>query len=95
MSEPVAIEIFLPSLLVPAAGGKSSVIVEAATVQGCLDALIAAHPGVGPHLFDDAGVLRQHVNVFWNERSTRWLDSLEQPVQPGDTITVLQAVSGG
>ncbi len=95
MSDAVAVEFFLPSLLRPAVGGQSSVTVEATTLQGCLDALISAHPQVGPHLFDDGGKLRQHVNIFWNDQSTRWLDSLDVAVNPRDTITVLQAVSGG
>ncbi len=95
MTDPIAVEIFLPSILHPAAGGQSSVNVEATTVQGCLDALAAAHPQIATHLFDDGGALRQHVNIFWNDRSTRWLESLDVAVSPGDSITVLQAVSGG
>ncbi len=32
---------------------------------------------------------------FHNEDNTRWLDSLAVPVREGDTLTILQAVSGG
>lgn len=91
----VAVEIFLPSILHDAAGGSSSVTVEATTWQGCVDALLAAYPRIEPHLFDDDGALREHVNIFLNERSSRWLTSLDEPVRPGDTITILQAISGG
>ena len=30
-----------------------------------------------------------------NSANTRWLDSIDVPVNEGDTITILQAVSGG
>lgn len=32
---------------------------------------------------------------FHNDENTRWLDDLDRPVRPGDTITIIQAVSGG
>lgn len=94
-SVPVNVEIFLPSIVRQATGGQTAVRVEASTVQGCIDALLARHPLVRPHFFDDAGVLREHVNIFWNDQNGRWLDSLDVPVAAGDTITILQAVSGG
>ena len=94
-AEPVTVEIFLPSLLHQAADGRSAVTVEASTFQGCLDALLAAYPLIGPHLFDDTGALRQHVNIFFNDQNSRWLDDWDRPVRRRDTITILQAVSGG
>lgn len=93
--QPVAVEIYLPSILRQATGGRTAVTVEASTFQGCLDALLAEYPLVRPHVFDDAGALREHVNIFLNDQNSRWLETLEVPVSTGDTITVLQAVSGG
>ncbi|MEM8932970.1 MAG: MoaD/ThiS family protein [Acidobacteriota bacterium] len=95
MNEPISVEIFLPSLLHATVGGRSAVTVEAATFQSCLDALVATYPLVGPHLFDDGGTLREHVNIFFNDQNSRWLDDWNQSVRAGDTITILQAVSGG
>lgn len=95
MSQPIAVKVFLPSLLYQAASGQASVTVEATTWQECLDALLARYPLIRPHLFDDQGSLRQHVNIFMNDQNSRWLKSLDQPVRSGDTITILQAISGG
>ena len=94
MSAP-RLSIELPSLLHAAAGGASRVAVEATTLRAALDALIACHPGLGPHLFDDAGELRPHVNLFLGERNVRWLDGWDEPIRDGDTLLILQAVSGG
>ena len=92
---PVPIEIFLPSLLHQAAGGRSTVAVEASTFRGAIDTLLAEHPRIRPHLFDDTGTLREHVNIFFNDRNSRWLESWDQPVRERESITILQAVSGG
>jgi len=85
----------LPSLLGPVVNGADSVGVEGGTVAEVLAALVAAHPALKVHLFDETGGFRRHVLCFHNDANTRWLDSLDVPVADGDTITILQAVSGG
>lgn len=85
----------LPSLLSPIVNGSRTVPVEAATVKDSLQALVERHPALAVHLFDETGNLRQHVLCFHNDINTRWVESLETPVEDGDTITIIQAVSGG
>ncbi|MFG0318737.1 MAG: MoaD/ThiS family protein [Planctomycetota bacterium JB042] len=68
--------------------------VEAATVRGALDALIERHPTVGPLLLDERGAVRRHVLCVWNDRQLR-PDALDRPVEDGDVVRVMQAVSGG
>lgn len=91
----VRVTIELPSLLGAAAGGERSIGVEADTLAGALAALVERHPALDTHLFDEAGGLRQHVLCFLNERNSRWLESQDVELSDGDTITILQAVSGG
>jgi molybdopterin converting factor small subunit len=73
----------------------SSVVVKAETLRGALEELIRRHPVLHVHLFDENGAFRRHVLCFHNEENTGWLDGLDQPVGAGDTITIIQAVSGG
>lgn len=89
------VRIELPGLLRPAADGGASLRVEARTLRGALDALVGRHPALRVHLFDEQGALRQHVLCFHNRTNTRWLETLDVPLAEGDTITFLQAVSGG
>lgn len=89
------IPVTVPSLLADCTGGARDVTVEATTLQGALDALVAAYPLLRPHLFDESGALRTHVNVFLNDDNARWLDDWNAELAPGDTVTVIQAVSGG
>ena len=89
------IPVSLPSLLQPAAEGQAEVTVQAETFQGALDALLDHYPLLRRHLYEESGALREHVNIFWNDQNVRWLTDFSAPLQPGDTITILQAVSGG
>ncbi|MHC4415995.1 MAG: MoaD/ThiS family protein [Planctomycetota bacterium] len=89
------VTIELPSVLSPIIDGGRSVDVEADTVTGALRALIERHPALDVHLFDETGELRRHVLCFHNRTNTRWLESAEVPLADRDTITILQAVSGG
>jgi len=89
------VTVSLPSLLAGCTGGERDVVVEAATLEGCVEALLADYPLLRPHLLDDAGKLREHVNLFLNDQNVRWIDDWGRELRPGDTVTVIQAVSGG
>lgn len=83
----------LPGLLAQAVGAKR-VDVEGRTLAEALEAL-RAHPRLGPQLFEESGALRPHVLCFLNDVNTRWLDDLSAPLEDGDELNILQAVSGG
>lgn len=90
-----SIEVHLPTLLRAAAEGKTSVRVEATTFGGSIEALLESYPLLRPHLYDDQGALRDHINLFLNDQNIRWLGDWETSLHPGDTVTIVQAVSGG
>ncbi len=94
MSEP-RILVYLPSLLEQAAGGAREIEISASTLRGAIDVLLDTRPELAVHLFDETGALREHVNLFLNDQNLRWLDDWSVPLGEGDTLTVLQAVSGG
>lgn len=91
----VAIEVTLPGILASCVGGENKVTVEADTLSGSIEALLAAYPLLKVHLFKEDGALREHVMFLYNDQSTNWLESTDIPLQPGDRLTVLQLVSGG
>jgi molybdopterin synthase sulfur carrier subunit len=90
-----SVTVELPSVLAPVVGGTASIAVDGTTLAEALASLVERHPALTVHLFDETGRFRRHVLCFHNETNTRWLESLEVPVADGDTITILQAVSGG
>ncbi|MCU0505223.1 MAG: MoaD/ThiS family protein [Chloroflexi bacterium] len=71
-------------------GAERRVDVDASTVAGVLDVLDDEWPGMRDRLRDDVG-LRPHINVFVDgERA-----GLGTAVQPGSTVHVIPAISGG
>lgn len=90
------VSVQLPGLLVSLLGSKETLTVEAETLQGVLDALVAACPKIRVHLFDDSGAQRPHVLILFNGQNLRWFENPAQtPVPPDSTLTILQFVSGG
>jgi adenylyltransferase/sulfurtransferase len=88
------IPVHLPSVMAPMFD-PLQFAVEAQTLQEALDVIRAEHPQVALHLFDESGGFREHVLCIYNDTLTRWLDDFDIPVVPGDSITFMQAVSGG
>jgi molybdopterin converting factor small subunit len=91
----VSVRVDLPSVLAGVVGGASSVRVEAVTLEGALRALVGALPALETHLFDESGDFRRHVLCFHNGTNSRWRENRDVPLAEGDTISILQAVSGG
>lgn len=85
------VEVTLPRMLAGLVGGSRRFAVEASTVRGALTAVTERHPELAVHLFDESGSVRQHVSIFHNERAA--IDDVA--LGAGDSIVILQAVSGG
>jgi molybdopterin converting factor small subunit len=79
----------------PISGGASTVEVEGTTLREVLVALNAAHAGFNERLFDADGELHKFVNVFVSDDDVRYLQGLETPCKPGDTVSLIPAVAGG
>ena len=65
------------------------------SVREAFDALFERHPQLRRYLLTDTGAVRRHVNVFLNDTLIKDRRALSDAVSPGDTIHVIQAVSGG
>ena len=89
------VSVRLPRLLLAQAGGVREHEVRADTVLGALEALCERHPALRTHLFERTAVPRPHVNYFHNGDVLRFRGTLDVPVEDGDEIDVVQAVSGG
>lgn len=85
----------LPSQLRDAAGGKSAVSVDGATVGAVLDGLYAEHGELRDRLSDGDGGLRRFVNVYVDGEDIRYGDGLETKVGEGQEVQILPAVAGG
>jgi len=68
---------------------------EGATVRAVLESVFADNPRLRSYLLDDQGRLRQHVNIFVNDRPVADRVGLSDGVAPDDELFVFQALSGG
>ncbi|HVC24197.1 MAG TPA: MoaD/ThiS family protein [Acidimicrobiales bacterium] len=91
----MSITVRIPTQLRQLTGGAGEIAVEGATVREALGALDAMHPGIGERLLDDGGALRRFVNLFLADEDVRFLEGLDTPVSPGQTLSVVPAVAGG
>ncbi|HRK29558.1 MAG TPA: MoaD/ThiS family protein [Tepidisphaeraceae bacterium] len=89
------VPVIIPSLLADCVGGTREVVVQADRLDEAIAEIQRTFPLLRPHIWDDIGQLRQHVLIFHNDTATKWLESLQVALQPGDRITFVQAVSGG
>jgi sulfur-carrier protein len=88
------VTIQLPPALVRVAG-VPRVDVRGASVAAALDSLDLQHPGLSDRVRTEAGEVRRHVLIYLNDTEVRELRGLETPLQNGDRLFVVAAVSGG
>jgi molybdopterin synthase sulfur carrier subunit len=92
---PVPVDVRLPNILRPAAGGQASVAAEGATVGEVFDDLIRRHPPLKEQLLTSGGDIHRHLNIFLNDDDIRYLGKLDAKVSESDTLTLMPAVAGG
>lgn len=90
-----AVKVRIPTLLAELGDGRKVIPVHAATVSEALEALFVEFPQLRVHVVDETGAVRPNVSCFHNDRSARSAAALAAPLEAGDTVTILQAVSGG
>jgi len=88
------IEIRIPPVLRPDAGGQRTVQVDAATVGEAISALVNAHPSLEGRVRQGDSV-PAFLNVFLDGEDIRLLRGLDTPVRPGAKVLLLPAVAGG
>ncbi len=89
------VNVRIPTVLRPMAGGNSSVELAGETVGDVVSALVGVYPGLQENLVDDNGSVRKFVNVYVNDEDIRFLDKLDTTVADGDEVAILPAVAGG
>lgn len=92
---PMTITIYLPSPLRAYCNGAAELKLSAPSVRAALEQIEQSHPALYRSICDETGKVRRHVNVFVNTCHVRDREGLDTALVPGDTITVLPAVSGG
>lgn len=91
----MSVEVRLPTLLRPHAGGVASVTADGATIGDVFTELTDRYPGMSGQIVDETGTLHKFVNVYVNDDDIRYLDQLDTKVGDGDVVSIMPAVAGG
>jgi len=95
MTKSTTIKIQVPGVLRDSCGGAAELTVSAGDVRAALDEIERRHPRLYRSVCDETGAVRRHVNLFVNTSNVRDRQALDTPLEPGDVLTILPAVSGG
>ncbi|GAB4479806.1 MAG: hypothetical protein OHK0031_00460 [Anaerolineales bacterium] len=85
----------VPALLTYYLDGQNGIPLQGATVAAALRELGERHPKLTPQIFDSAGKLRRHINLFVNAENIRALNGLETPLAESDILKIVPSVTGG
>jgi molybdopterin synthase sulfur carrier subunit len=91
-----AITIALSGVLRDYCNGASDLsLASARTVRDALRDVERLNAPLYQSVCDETGAVRRHVGVFVNEDHIRDRAGLDTPLEPGDVVSLLPAVSGG
>ena len=88
-------KIHIPAPLRAYTEQQKTIVLEGATVAELLGKLVAAHPDLKPHLYDEGGLVRRFVNIYVNDEDIRYLEGEKTKLAAGDTVSLVPSVSGG
>jgi molybdopterin converting factor small subunit len=91
----VPVDVRLPTILRPLAGGQSQVRANGSTIGEVFEDLVKQFPGLADRLVTEDGSLHKFVNVYLGDDDVRYLDKLDTKVADADVVSIRPAVAGG
>ena len=88
-------KIHIPTPLRQYVGKQASIEVTGVTVGEAMTSLVAQHPDLRKHLYNDDGKLRAFVNLYVNDEDIRYLQKEATALNEGDNISIVPSIAGG
>ena len=85
----------LPALMKYYVNDLSEVQITGSTVSQAINDLTSQYPAIKPHIIDDQGRLRRHVNLFINKENINNLNGLDTSIEESDIIILMPSITGG
>lgn len=89
------INVYIPAPFRQLTANQAKLNAEGDTVKELLHNLESRFPGLRAMLYDQGNEISEQINIFVNDRDIASLKGKETPLQDGDEITMLMAMSGG
>lgn len=87
-----AVSVSVPSPLRSYTGGEAKITLDGESLDSLFREMDRLYPGVRFRMIDEMGNVRRHIKVYVNGDAT---DDLEHPLQGGDEVFLVAALSGG
>ena len=87
--------VLVPTPLRRLTNNQSKVTVEANDIQGVIEALDDAYPGIAEKLLDGSGEVKRFINIFVNESEIRTLQGRATTVDADAKVSIVPAMAGG
>ncbi|HJZ66292.1 MAG TPA: MoaD/ThiS family protein [Candidatus Acidoferrum sp.] len=91
----MSVTIEIPTAFRKFTDGTPKYFCSAATVAEALNVLTSQFPGLGKHVRDDQGQIRQFLNVYLNEEDIRFLGGESCELKDGDRVLLVPSIAGG
>ena len=87
-------QIRIPTPLRMYTADRAIIEVDGNTVGEALASLVAQHPDLRTHLFND-DELRSFVNIFIDDEDIRFLQGLDTEIDADDSLRIIPSIAGG
>ena len=91
----MSVQLQLPPVLRPLAGGERRLTVEGSSIGAALRDLSERHPALALHVFDERGAIRHNIVFIHEGELVRAREAAAHPIKPGDEIVLANALAGG
>jgi hypothetical protein len=91
----VSVTVRLPPVLRTVMDGAAGLAGEGTTIEEVLNHLARAHPALGLHLFDEAGMPRRNIICLHDGAVVRSRDFAQHLVRNGDELVMTNLLAGG
>lgn len=94
-TETATVTIHIPTPLRAYTDDQAEVTVSGATAGDALRALVTRYPDLESNLYNEAGELRQFVNIYRGDEDIRHLDGVDTPLEGDAELSIVPSIAGG
>jgi hypothetical protein len=91
----VSVTVKLPPVLRQVVGGVRELAAEGDSIAAAIQDLATRHPALALHFYDERGAIRRNILFIHHNVAIRAPEAPTTMLQPGDELTITNALAGG
>ena len=85
----MGVKVYIPTPFRALTRNEASAELEGRTIVQLIEALEAAYPGIRERVFDEAGEIHRHINIYVNEVAVEDLNGKDTSLLDGDEVALI------